>query len=101
MPGARPSRSRPPFRLCEPPHVGLSSAAALPLLAPPTSLLLPSPSPPPAHIPIPDPTNTLGTRAPTSVVTGNAVELVVTPHRGLGVALVVSPTKQPNVSANN
>ncbi|KAJ7679987.1 hypothetical protein B0H14DRAFT_3681673 [Mycena olivaceomarginata] len=63
--------------------------------------LLPSPSPPPAHIPIPDPTNTFGTRAPTSVVTGNAVELVVTPHRGPAVALVVSPTKQPNVSTNN
>ncbi|KAF8182174.1 hypothetical protein K438DRAFT_2166707 [Mycena galopus ATCC 62051] len=63
--------------------------------------LLPSPSPPPAHIPIPSQANTFGTRAPTSVVGGDAVELVVTPRRGPAVVLIVSLTKQLNTYMNN
>ncbi|KAF8178381.1 hypothetical protein K438DRAFT_1978006 [Mycena galopus ATCC 62051] len=59
-----------------------------------------SPSPPPAHTLISDSANTFGTRAPTSVVAGDAVELVVTPRRGPAVVFVVSPTKQPNMSAD-
>jgi hypothetical protein len=45
------------------------------------------------------PTNEI--RAPASVVTGNAVELVVTPRRGPAVALVISPTKQADASNGN
>ncbi|KAJ7788518.1 hypothetical protein B0H14DRAFT_3892410 [Mycena olivaceomarginata] len=65
------------------------------------SALFPSPSPPPAHTSMPDPANTSGTRAPTSVVAGDAVELVVTPRCGPAVVLVVSPTKQHNTYTNN
>ncbi|KAF7344772.1 hypothetical protein MVEN_01638200 [Mycena venus] len=63
--------------------------------------LLPSPSPPPAPISIPHSANAVDTHVPVSLVTGRAVELVVTPQRGPAVALVISPTKQPNTFNGN
>ncbi|KAF7377193.1 hypothetical protein MSAN_00139000 [Mycena sanguinolenta] len=60
--------------------------------------LLPSPSPPPARISIPD---AIETHAATSAITGNAVELVVTPRHGPAVAFIVSPTKPSNTPTGN
>ncbi|KAJ7201959.1 hypothetical protein B0H12DRAFT_1244115 [Mycena haematopus] len=63
--------------------------------------LFPSPSPPPAPFSIPHPANAVGAHVPTSSVTGNAVELVVTPQHGPAVALVISPAKQSNTFNGN
>jgi hypothetical protein len=98
--------SRCPISCCRTPSAGPShrriSHCRTPTPGPSRfSALFPSPSPPPAHTSIPDPANTSGTRAPTSVVAGDAVELVVTPRRGPAVVLVVSPTKQHNTYTND
>ncbi|KAF8178801.1 hypothetical protein K438DRAFT_1769258 [Mycena galopus ATCC 62051] len=55
-----------------------------------------SPPPSPPHI-----TNAVIAPAPAPAVTGDAVELVVTPHRGPAVTLVISPSKQNNVFNGN
>ncbi|KAJ7867674.1 hypothetical protein B0H14DRAFT_2730640 [Mycena olivaceomarginata] len=63
--------------------------------------LLPSPSPPPAPFSFLHSANTVDTHVPAPSITGHAVELVLTPQRGPAVALVISPTKQPNTFNGN